>query len=1270
MNSPPDKPAHPAHAEAATELRRRAEARLRRQRSAGGGPRTEAETARLIHELEVHQTELELQNEELRTAQERVEAGLALYADLYDFAPTGYLTLDRAGVIGRVNLAGARMLGTERSQFLKRRFSRFVAADDRGVFADFLWQVFTKEAKQACEVTLAVGGQPPLVVQVEGMRSASGEECLVMLVDISERKRAEVELRESEARFRALADSGQALIWTAGLDKKCNYFNQPWLDFTGRTLAQELGDGWVEGVHPEDLKRCVAIYSDSFDRRERFSMDYRLRRADGTYAWIQDDGTPRYSQAGEFLGYIGHCLDITERRRLTESERQEQALTAAIIAAVPGTFFVLDAAGRIVRWNNYLRDEIVGQPDNQVAGTSALDTIHPDDRALIQAKLANVLQTGAEESAEARTLLRGGPACRWQWFTGRRMIVGGEPFVVGFGLDLTARKQAEEALRESEQRFRLLAEGAEDFVTLFDAEWREVFHSPAYFRRTGWTPADLDARDFTTRVHPGDLAAVKEARTGVAAGQAVTYEHRCRCKDGAWICLETHAKPLPGPEGQTQYFFAARDITGRKQAELSLQELNAELEQRVQERTAEALDLYHNAPCGYHSVGPDGMVLQMNDTELGWLGYAREEVEGRLHLADLMAPASAALFAQRFHEFREQDGRGVWEWEMRCRDDSTITFLVNAEAVRDAAGRFLRSRSAVLNITERKQAEREQEKTLRWQQGINALQQSLLAPTPLAEQLKAITDGIVALFGADFCRIWLIRPGDLCAHGCVHAEAQEGPHVCQQRDRCLHLLASSGRYTHLDGRNHGRVPFGAYKIGRVAAGAEHKFLTNDAQHEPRVHDSQWARDLGLVAFAGYQLRIPGAQTLGVLALFSRHPHSPVEDALLDGLSSTLAQIIHRTETEAARRESEVKFRMLFESSRDAIIITTATSDALDCNPAAVTMFGYPDKATLLARGPAGWSPARQPDGRASRAGFMEVVLQSLAAGSYFGEWLHQRADGTPFPAEITLSVAEIRGERVLHGIVRDISERKQAEVQLRQLQSAVEQSPTVVVITDLKANIEYVNPRFAAQTGYAAAEVLGKNPRLLQSGHHSREFYRELWQMLLAGQTWRGEFCNLRKDGVLFWESAAIAPLHDRAGRLTHFVAIKEDITARRHLAEELRQARDAAEAANRAKSTFLANMSHEIRTPMNAILGFAQILLRDAKLSPLQLRQLTTIHRSGEHLMDIINGVLEMARIESGRISLNPAPFDLQRLLDDLERMFSLRGQAKQLRILVERDD
>ena len=132
-------------------------------------------------------------------------------------------------------------------------------------------------------------------------------------------KRAETQLRESEERFRLLADTAPVMIWTAGTDRKCSYVNKTWLDFTGRPLEAELGDGWTEGVHPDDSSRCFETYTEAFERRESFEMEYRVRRKDGEYRWILDDGVPRFNTDGTFAGYIGSCLDITDRKLAEES---------------------------------------------------------------------------------------------------------------------------------------------------------------------------------------------------------------------------------------------------------------------------------------------------------------------------------------------------------------------------------------------------------------------------------------------------------------------------------------------------------------------------------------------------------------------------------------------------------------------------------------------------------------------------------------------------------------------------------------------------------------------------------------------------------------------------------------------------------------------------------------------------------------------------------------------------------------------------------------
>src|SRR6516225_5464120 len=148
---------------------------------------------------------------------------------------------------------------------------------------------------------------------------------VILTEDISARKQAEEALVQSEERFRLMADHAPVMIWMSGTDKLCTWFNKPWLAFVGRPMRQELGNGWSENAHPEDLDRCLRTYTAAFDARRPFTMEYRLRRHDGEYRWILDHGIPVHAASGEFTGYIGSCIDITERKRAEEALRQREA---------------------------------------------------------------------------------------------------------------------------------------------------------------------------------------------------------------------------------------------------------------------------------------------------------------------------------------------------------------------------------------------------------------------------------------------------------------------------------------------------------------------------------------------------------------------------------------------------------------------------------------------------------------------------------------------------------------------------------------------------------------------------------------------------------------------------------------------------------------------------------------------------------------------------------------------------------------------------------
>ena len=294
----------------------------------------------------------------LRDAMAVSEQNRAQLDSVFQTVSDGIMVSDMQGNLLLVNEAMSRIHEYENADAMKRNISYFAPLyelfhpDGRLVPYDEWpmskvlrgesvtdWELRIRSTDTGREWFCSYSGEP--------VRDERGEQVLALLVtqDITERKASEEALRQSEARFRNMADTAPVMIWVAGTDKLCTYFNKQWLDFTGRSLAEELGNGWAQGVHPDDSERCLNTYLAAFDRREPFTMEYRRHRADGLFSWVYDTGTPRFSSTGEFLGFIGSCVDITDRKE------SEAALQMALEE-------VNQLKNQLQEENIYLREEI------------------------------------------------------------------------------------------------------------------------------------------------------------------------------------------------------------------------------------------------------------------------------------------------------------------------------------------------------------------------------------------------------------------------------------------------------------------------------------------------------------------------------------------------------------------------------------------------------------------------------------------------------------------------------------------------------------------------------------------------------------------------------------------------------------------------------------------------------------------------------------------------------------------------------------------------
>ena len=382
-------------------------------------------------------------------------------AAIVEFSEDAIIGIFMDGIITEWNRGAKQLYGYSADEVIGKPVSILIPPEGLDDFSEIMDKLKRGESVARSETVRQKkdGGRVDVSLSVFPIRDEAGKliGAAAIARDISERKRYEATLRESEERFRLMADTAPALIWMSGTDKLCIYFNKPWLDFTGRSMEKELGNGWAEGVHPEDLQRCLDTYTQSFDRREKFRMEYRLRRHDGEFRWIFDIGVPRFNQDGSFAGYIGILVDITDRKegeqRLHEMNRElrqhdallqsREKLLTIFVRHVPAAVAMLDRDMR------YLQVSDRWCADFSLDGSQILGRSHyeifpdlPDHWKQLHRRALNGEILRADEERWDRK--DGTSWLRWEirpWHNTEGLPGG----MLIFSEDITRRKQMEEA---------------------------------------------------------------------------------------------------------------------------------------------------------------------------------------------------------------------------------------------------------------------------------------------------------------------------------------------------------------------------------------------------------------------------------------------------------------------------------------------------------------------------------------------------------------------------------------------------------------------------------------------------------------------------------------------------------------------------------------------------------------------------------------------------------------------------------------------------------
>ncbi len=369
----------------------------------------------------------------------------------------------------------------------------------------------------------------------------------------------------------------------------------------------------------------------------------------------------------------------------------------------------------------------------------------------------------------------------------------------------------------------------------------------------------------------------------------------------------------------------------------------------------------------------------------------------------------------------------------------------------------------------------------------------------------------------------------------------------------------------------------------------------------------------------------------------------------------LLDITDRRKAEIALKKSEERFRILFEFAPDAYYMHDMNGVFINANKAAEELSGYSKKElngkSVLKSGILFGQEILK-----AKEELMKV-RNGLESGPI--EFVLTKKDGSKVPVEIRAIPVRIDDEELVLGIARDISERKKAELQLSRLASVIEQAGEAVVITDLRGNITYVNPAFEKITGYKSDEILGKNSRLLKSGAHNDQFYRNLWETITSGETWVGTFINKRKDGKLYYEEAVIFPIKDEEGEIINFAAVKRDITNEKKLEEQFHQAQKM-----EAIGKLAGGVAHDFNNLLTVINGYSKLTLN--KLNPENelYQTIEQILKAGEKATRLTSQLLAFSR----RQILQPKVLNLNSLIGDLVKMLRrLIGEDIELETILD---
>ena len=560
-------------------LRQKAEDLLKKKSAGTASPFSEVESIRLIHELEVHQVELEMQNEELQRARAIAEVANDKYIRLYDFAPSGYFTLSDKGEIIELNLSGAKMLGKDRQHLKNSLFGFFVSEETKPIFNRFLEKAFNGKVKESCDVTLLQDGNLPMYGHLTGIVYKNGEQCLVTMVDITERKHAENAIMESEEQLTRILNDVTDVVWSLSWpDMKVNFISPSVEQVFGRPMAEfaENPSLWSTTVHPDD-QHISDIALQQLINEGSAVRECRIIRPDGSIVWINDKSKIIVDQNGKPIRLDGVSRDITERKQAEITVKESEEKYRNVFTAERDSLFLIDRATHAILDVNDAACGLYGYSREEMLKLKNSDmSFEPEEtkRATIEFKDRIDLRYHKKKDGTIFPVN----------ISASRFILKGKEVILAAIRDITSQKHAEDTLRDSEEKYRTLIENMGEGIGFLNSEETFVFANPSAEKMFGVDKGKLTGLCLNDFLPGKNIEIVNNEIQLRKQGKSSTYEIEIISKDGSKKDIMVTATPSFRDEKFIGTFGIFRDITDRKQSEEKIKHKNEQLIQANAEK--------------------------------------------------------------------------------------------------------------------------------------------------------------------------------------------------------------------------------------------------------------------------------------------------------------------------------------------------------------------------------------------------------------------------------------------------------------------------------------------------------------------------------------------------------------------------------------------------------------------------------------------------------------------------------------------------------------